>query len=107
MPLFANARAQVIGHNYADNHLILYRSKQIDSWDNDDENCSVNFFILTKFGGDNTYQSMNVKSYVQNNSIRIIHHNYMNNGRTLNWSKRMDSWDNDNEDWIANYYFLT
>ena len=36
-------------------------------------------------------QSMHVKTCVQNNSIRVIDHNYMNNGRNFNPSERMDS----------------
>ncbi len=62
MLLFVNARAQNIGHNYVGNQQILYRSDRINSSDDEDENCSVNYFISTKFRGDNTYQSMNVKN---------------------------------------------
>ena len=58
----------------------------------------MDYFISTEIGGDNTYQSMSVKSYMQNNSNRIIDHTYMNNGRTFNRSKRIDSCDNEDED---------
>ena len=59
---FANARAQVIGHNYVGNQPILYWSERMDSWEDEDENCSLDYFISAEFGGDNTNQSMNVKN---------------------------------------------
>ena len=75
------------------------QSKRMDSWEDDNEDWSLGFFILTEIGGDSTYrQSMNVKSCVQNNSICIIYHNYMNNGRTFNQSEQKDSWEDDDED---------
>ena len=49
-------------------------------------------------------QSMHVKTFVQNNSIGVIGHNYMNNGRNFDPSKQLDSWDNNNEDWFVDYF---
>jgi len=47
-------------------------------------------FISTKIGGDNKYQSMNVKTSIKNNSTHVIGHNYVGNQPILYWSKRMD-----------------
>ena len=51
-------------------------------------------------------QSMNVKTCVQNISIRVIGHNYMNNGRPVNQSKWLDSWENKYEDCYVDYFIL-
>jgi hypothetical protein len=45
MLLFANGRAQVIGHNYVSNQPILYRSEQMDSREDKNEDCSVDYFM--------------------------------------------------------------
>ena len=49
---------------------------------------------------------MNVKTCVQNNSIHIIPHNYMNNGRTINQIKQLNLREDDNEDCSVDYLFL-
>ena len=102
-----NNSTHVIDHNYVGNQPISYRSEHVDSWDNDHENCSVDYFISTKFGGDNTYQSMNVKTSIQNNSTYVIGHNYVGNQPILYWSKRMDSWDNDDENCSVDCFIST
>ena len=50
MLLFANARAQVIGQNYVINGPILYRSEQMDSREDKDQDCSVDYLNPTEFG---------------------------------------------------------
>jgi hypothetical protein len=102
-----NNSIHIIRHNYINNGCTFNQGKRLDSWEDEDEDWIANYFISTEICGDNTYQSMNVKSYVQNNSIRIIHHNYINNSRTFNQSKRMDSWEDDNEDWSLGFFILT
>ena len=52
----------VIGHNYINNGCTFNPSKQLDSWDDKDEDCDVNYFIYTHIDWDTTYQSMNAKS---------------------------------------------
>ena len=49
-------------------------------------------------------KSMHVKTCVQNIIIQVIDHNYMNNGRNFNPSKRIDSREDKNED--CTVYFL-
>ena len=67
----------------------------------------MDYFILTEFGGDNTCQSTNVKSCVQNNSTRVIDHNYINTGRTFNRSERLDSYDNEDKNCSLDYFIST
>jgi hypothetical protein len=67
----------------------------------------VDNFILTEIGGDNTCQSTNVKSCVQNNSTRVIDHNYINTGRTFNRSERLDSYENEDENCSLDYFIST
>ena len=64
-------------------------------------------FILTEIGGDNTCQSTNVKSWVQNNSTHVIDHNYINTGRTFNRSERLDSYEDEDESCSVDYYIST
>ncbi len=49
-------------------------------------------------------QSMHVKTCVQNNSIQVIGHNYINNGCNFNPSKQLDSWEEKDEDCNVDYF---
>ena len=72
MLLFAKVRAQDFGHNYVGNRLISYRSKRLDLQEDNDKDCCKDDFILVDFGGDNTYQSMNVKNVVQTIALVLL-----------------------------------
>ena len=79
-------------------------SKRLDSWEkNDDVVGWIILFwcILVEILGD---QIMHVKTCVQNNSIQVIGHNYMNNGCTFNPSKQMDSWEDKDEDCNVDHF---
>ena len=54
------------------------RSKRLDIWENNDEDWIANYFILFGIGGDNTYQSMNVKTWCgsssSSSSKQVLHY---------------------------------
>ncbi len=52
-------------------------------------------------------QSMHVKTCVQTNSIRVIGHNYMNNGHNFSPSEQLYSCEDNDEDCSADYFILT
>ena len=82
-------------------------SKQMNSWEDKDEDCRLDYFILTHIGWDTTYQSMNVKTCYQTQQSTIFDHNYMNNGCTFNPIEQLDSWENNNEDCSVDYLIST
>ena len=100
-----NNSIRVIGHNYMNNGRNFNPSKRLDSWDNNDDDCSVDYFILMHIVLDTTWSKYACKNMrIKNNSIRVIGHNYMNNGCNFNPSKQMDSREDNNEDCSVDYF---
>ena len=62
-------QSTLFGHNY----IIIVRkfnpSEEMDSWDDNDEDYTVDYFMPLQIGWDTTYQSMNVKTCVSNTTI--------------------------------------
>ena len=76
----------------------------MDSWEDNNEDCCVNYLILCILVEILRDLSMHVKTCVQNNSIQVIGHNYMNNGCTFNPSEQQDSWEDEDEYCNVDYF---
>ena len=78
--------------------------ERMDSWNNIDEDFSVDYWNRLDIERAASDESMYVKKRVPNNSIRILGNWYMENGRNLNPSEQKDSQEYNDQDCIVNYW---